>query len=208
MSSRPLTALLFIFGIIALMIVAVLAFAPDSTGISPLNPNTTDNPACLTDIDGQCITLPDVSGLNINSAEVRFPADFDADYQLLVMPFDREQQVLAVTWLPLFQELQADYPDTLDYWSIAALPALNPGVRLLVLGGVSAAISDATIRPQVTALFLDEQEAFLDALGITDSTQIQVLIVDQAGTVYYREIGEYTAEAGASLREAVERLLG
>src|SRR5690606_12684730 len=107
---------------------------------------------------------------------------------LVVMPFDREQQVLAVTWLPLFKELAAEN-DSLQFWSIAALPELNSAVRLLVLGGTSAAVSDAEIRTQITVLFLEEQEAFLEALAIDNSDEIQVFIMDKDAVLYYHDSG-------------------
>ncbi len=168
---------------------------------------TTDAQAqCLQNIVGECLILPILSGLTINSAEITFPDDFETDYQLVVMPFDREQQELAVTWLPLFQELVAE-TDQADLWSIAALPELNAGIRLLVLGGLSAAISDADIRPQITAVFLADQQALLDQLAVESPDDVRVFIMDAEGIIYYTDHGVYTDDAGIAFRAAFQELL-
>lgn len=161
---------------------------------------------CLTDEGDVCLALPSITGLSINSLEVAFPDDFQVAYHLVVMPFDREQQEQAITWLPLFQELVAE-SEQVELWSIAALPELNAGIRLLVLGGLSAVISDADIRPQVTAIFLADQQAFLDELNIETPETIRVFIMDDAGVIYYTDQGIYTEESGIAFREAFQTII-
>lgn len=197
--------LLMLALIIVLIIATVIIFNPQISRINLVN-DTDDSLSCLIDDNDNCLIMPGVNGLDINLREVIFPDQFESDYHLLVMPFDREQQVLAVTWLPLFQEL-VDENENLQFWSIAALPELNPGVRLLVLGGISAGITDATIRSQITALFLEEQDVFLEALSIENIEQIQVFIMDNDGVIYYRESGEYSEEKGQAFTEALQQLL-
>ena len=192
--------------LLTLLIGAVLVLAPDSTGIDILNASS-DSLTCLKNSDDNCLVMPSVTGLTSDSVEVNFPQQFTADYHLVVMPFDREQQVLAVTWLPLFQELTNDYGNV-QYWSIAALPELNSAIRFLVLTGISAGISDDEVRQQVTVLFLEQQDAFKDALAIENVDAIQAFIMDSNGVVYYRTIGEFTTEKGDNFREALDRLLG
>lgn len=205
MQNRRNILLLLALIIVLALIATVLVLNPQSSSIN-LADDTGDTLSCLTDDNGNCLVMPGVSGLDINLQEVIFPEQFETDYHLVVMPFDREQQVLAVTWLPLFQEL-VDDNDSLQLWSIAALPELNAGIRLMVLGGISAAITDATIRPQITALFLEEQDLFLETLAIEDSEQIQIFILGKDGVVYYRESGEYTEEKGQIFTEMLQQFL-
>lgn len=191
--------------LLTFLIGAVLVLAPDSTGIDILNASS-DSLTCLKNSDDNCLVMPSVTGLTSDSTEVNFPQQFTVDYHLVVMPFDREQQVLAVTWLPLFQELANDY-DNVQYWSIAALPELNSAIRFLVLTGISAGISDDEVRQQVTVLFLEQQDTFIDALAIENVDAIQAFIMDSNGVVYYRAIGEFTTEKGEGFRDALESLL-
>lgn len=192
--------------LVIVMIGAVFLLAPNSSQIDFLNISNNSSPACLTNTDDSCLVMPSVTGLTSDSVGVSFPEQFDSEYHLVVMPFDREQQVLAVTWLPLFQELSADN-EALQYWSIAALPELNTAIRFLVMTGLSAGIVDDEVRSQVTVLFLEQQDAFLEALGIDNDAIIQAFIMDNEGVVYYRAIGELTAENGADFREALNDLL-
>ncbi len=191
--------------IVTALIGATLILAPDSTSMNILNA-TSNRPTCLKNSDDRCLVMPGVTGLTSDSDVVNFPEQFEADYHLVVMPFDREQQVLAVTWLPLFQELASTH-DNVQYWSIAALPELNSAIRFLVLTGISAGISDEEVRQQVTVLFLEQQAEFLDALAIDNDETIQVFIMDSEGVIYYRAIGEFTTERGENFREALVSLL-
>lgn len=183
---------------------AVTTLAPE---ISEVEDNTLVASAnCLTRDTGTCLQLPTITGTTINTDSITFPDVFQTEYQLVVMPFDREQQVLAATWLPIFQEIASENP-TFEYWSIAALPDLNTAVRALVIGGTSIGVQDEAVRSQIALLFLDDQQAVLDALNVPDIEQIQIFIMDRTGTVYYRDVGEYTEMRATALREAIIALV-
>ena len=205
MRNRWIILIVGLLFILLIGIIAALILAPGSSGINLLNLNR-NQAACLRDDDGNCFVMPGATGLDANSVSVTFPDQFEADYHLVVMPFDREQQVLAVTWLPLFQEITAEH-DNLQYWSIAALPELNAAIRILVVTGISAGISDTEVRPQVTVLFMEEQDIFLDALAIDSTEEIQSFIMDSEGVIYYRSIGEYSDDKGEDFRHALDALL-
>lgn len=191
--------------VLASLIGVVLIFAPDSTGMNILH-TPRNSLSCLQNSEDSCLMMPSVTGLTSDGDAVNFPEQFEADYHLVVMPFDREQQVLAVTWLPMFQELASTH-DNVQYWSIAALPELNSAIRFLVLTGISAGISDDEVRQQVTVLFLEQQAEFLDALAIDSDDAIQAFIMDSDGVIYYRTIGEFTTERGENFREVLDSLL-
>lgn len=162
-------------------------------------------PACLSDAQDACLQLPIVTGVTLDNESITFPNAFVSDYHLVVMPFDREQQVLAVTWLPFVQEMVATH-EAVQYWNIAALPELNIAIRALVMGGMSASIQDEPVRAQVAALFLTDQPAFMAALGIADDSLIQTLLMDRDGVVYHRESGAFTPQKGESMRAAFSQI--
>jgi hypothetical protein len=179
---------------IALMIAVglgafLLSRAPTTTTSQP-------NP-CLTQ-GTTCLRLPTVSGANLLNQPQTFPADFAAPYNLVVMSFDRDQQVRALEFVPLLQRLSAAYP-SVTYYSIAALPDLSAPVRLLVTGGMNAAVTETTLRQQTSILYLEDQAAFLAALDLPDTSQIQVLLFNQAGEVLWRQGGDYTPALDAAL---------
>jgi len=167
---------------------------------------STNHVDCLRNETGDCFQIPSVTGIDLDSQPVSFPEAFTTETILIVMPFDRDQQVRAETWLPLFQELARD-DDRLSYYSVAALPKLNAAVRVLVIGGMSAGLRDPVVRQQMAVLFLEDQEAFLAALEIETVDAIQVFIIDSDGTIFWRGAGDYTEATAQDLKTVLADLL-
>lgn len=191
--------------IFCILIIAATVWLFSPTTSSILLGRSIVEHACLSDSNGNCLVMPGVTGVNLDNQTVQFPQAFTKDYYLIVMPFDREQQVLAVTWLPLFKELAAKY-EALYYFNIAALPNLNPAIRFLVLSGMSASISDSGIRSQIALLFLDDQPGFLEALAIENTDAIQILVIDHQGVLFYRDSGEYDVQKAQLLQDFIASL--
>jgi hypothetical protein len=174
--------------------------APESTAelTAEPGPETTAQPASL----GQ---FPLVVAENLNGEALTLPTQFDGAYNLLVVPFDRAQQTDAIEWLATFQTLAASRPD-LAYYSVAALTDLAPTVRLLVLGGLNLGVTDDTVRARTFVLFLEDQAAFVRALGAGDTASMRVLVVDGAGQVLHQQYGPYNPQAAAELSRVVAAL--
>lgn len=202
MNTRPLIRRLLILALLLLgLIVSVLALlnsrAPATSSV--------ELRACLRTADDACLRLPSISGTNLDGQSATFPEALRAPFNFIVMPFDREQQVRAIEWVPVFQELiGAD--ESIDYYSLAALPDLAPAIRLLVSGGMSAAVSDAAVRARTYLFYLEDQAAFLQALNVPDDEIMRVYVVNQAGELLYGGQGDATPEAIAALREAFAAL--
>lgn len=208
MRRRIIVVLLFVI-VIVLAILAINQFAPALTGIRDSGnalPETAALP-CLTDAAGECLVMPAVTGVDIDNQEIAFPAAFTAEYYLVVMPYDRQQQQGALTWLEPFQEIAAQH-ETLSYFSIAALPDLSPPIRLLVVGGLTAGVRDEAVRSQVAVLFLEDQAVFLEALGVENADDMNAFLMDRGGTVYWRGRGVYSESAGEELGAVVNELFG
>lgn len=208
MRRRIIVALLFIL-VIVLTVFAVNQFAPELTAVRDVAEATSESAAfpCLTDEEGECLVMPAVTGVDIDNQEISFPEAFAADYYLVVMPYDRQQQQGALTWLEPFQELAAQH-EALSYFSIAALPDLSPPIRLLVMGGLTAGVRDESVRPQVAVLFLEEQAAFLAALGVENADDMSAFLMDRSGAIYWHGTGSYSETTGDDLRAVVAALFG
>jgi hypothetical protein len=200
---RRISIRVFVLIVFAIAFAIVLEIAPENSAF--LLGGNVQEMACLSDIEGNCLVLPAVSGTDINNQRVHFPDAFTKDYYLLVMPFDRDQQTLAITWLPLFQELAAEH-ENIYYFNIAALPDLNSAIRLLVVGGLSATVQEAAVRSQVVMLFLEDQQGFLETVAIDDIGLMQVFVVDSDGVLLYRDTGEYDEAKSKALRNFIVSL--
>ena len=200
---------ILVAGVIGLLVAGSLLLltltAPESSGIIT---QTGDNRAdCLTDVSGDCLTLPSFSGTDLNSETRTFPDALSGRYQLIAMPFDREQQILAATWLEPFREIASNY-ERIEYYSIAALPDLSPAVRGLVMSGMRFTVQDDLTRARLIVVFLDNQAAFLEILNITDTDTIRLFITDSSGTLYWQASGDYNTATETRLREALAQLIG
>jgi hypothetical protein len=122
------------------------------------------------------------------------------------MPFNRDQQTAAVGWLETFEQAAREDP-RVAYYSIAALTDLSPLVRTLVVQGLNVAVRDAAVRPRVVVAFLEDQAAFVAALGAGDTSAMRVLILAPDGRVLWQTSGEHTPERAAELLEALADLL-
>lgn len=147
------------------------------------------------------LTLPRVSGQNIDGDAVTLPDDLAGRFNLIVMPFTRDQQANAVDWLPIFQEIAATYADV-AYYSVAALPDLNFFGRTGVMLGLSAGVQDAEVRQASVVLFLADQAGFVEALDLPNTDVMQVLILNAEGAVLWQVGGGRTDARAEQLRQA------
>lgn len=206
MRRRVVLIVVAFLAVSVMVIAAVLTLMAPQTSSIDTAARTGDRAGCLTDAGGDCLALPAAVGINLDNRPVAFPDALSDDLYLVVMPFDREQQVMAVTWLPLFQALAEQY-GSVSFYSIAALPDLNRAVRAAVIVGMSLGVSDPAVRDQIAVLFLEEQAAFLDALAITDTSTIQVFIMTGDGLILWRTAGVYDEAAADALRDALRDLV-
>lgn len=193
---RILFVVLTLVIVATLIAVLVLQNAPQTTAVEVAT--------CLKQGDA-CLQLPSVTGNNLDSEALTFPAAFTGDLNLVVMPFDREQQVSALDYVPLFQELAAEYPG-MAYYSLAALPDLSAPIRLMVTGGMNLAVSDAAIRRVTVIFYLENQPEFIRALNVTATEAIQVFIFNRAGEVLHQQSGDYSETAAQTLTDALAKI--
>jgi hypothetical protein len=178
---------------------ALLLNAPNTTRVT-IETSAADCP--VKTASDECAQLPTVTGANLKNEALTFPAALAGEYNLVVMPFDRDQQVRAIDYVPLFQRL-AQENEGVAYASMAALTDLAAPIRLLVTGGMNAAVTDDALRAVTIILYLEDQPGFIAALGVPDTEQIQVFIFNRAGQVLWRGAGDYSA----TMAQAVEAAL-
>jgi len=150
--------------------------------------------------------FPAVSGYNLQREEYQFPEDFAGRWNLLIVPFKREQQRDVNTWVPALQRLERDYPGFIYYELpiIYSLPALS---RTFINEGMRAGIPDQTARERTITLYLDK-DRFKDAVGIDSERVIHLLLVDQDGQLLWRSRGAYSEETLDELEEALDAVIG
>lgn len=202
--------LFVLFGLVAVLLVlagiALTLIAPESSPLALLQ-RAADDTLCLQDDAGLCYSVPQVTGTNLNDEVVTFPDVFsEFEYVQVVIAFDEQQQLSVAEWLPLFTEREAD--PRVGFYSIAPLPSDIPAlIRGAIVFGIRAGVPQPEVRDVIVVMFLDDQEAFVEAIGAEDNSSAQALIVDAAGTILYRDTGRFTEAKGAAYREALANLV-
>jgi len=201
MMNRKNSRIIIIIGALILIMGAMVFLlqgnAPDASSLV--------EQACTQD-DADCRIFPIVTGANLNDVALTLPEDFAGEFNLVVVTFEQDQQVAAADWYPFLNDLaQAD--DRLNLYNIAALPDLNPMIRSMITGGLNATVTDEIVRNVLILLFLEDQQAFLDALEISDTSQIILLLLDADGHVLWQGAGEYSDELAADLQTQIDQFL-
>ena len=192
---KALTAATAVIGVVLIgLLLIYVANAPKASGVRISS--------CIESDGGACLKFPAVSGTNLLGTAYDLPQDFAGAYNLVVISFDEEQTVRAEAWLPLAREIAEQNPD-FAYYSLPTLKAMTPLVRGIITGGMTVVIPDEHLREITIMLFLDDLDAFVNGLSISDKSGLQVLLLNTAGGVIWRASGDYTESAGNDLRAAV-----
>jgi len=148
--------------------------------------------------------FPDCAGSNLQGRRFRLPADFEGDYNVVLIAFRRAQQYDVETWLPLLRRLRRQYP-ALRYYELPVVWGV-PRLRQLLLDvGLRLGIPRRSTRKKTITLYPD-RGAFCQALDIPDESAIMVALVDRGGLVLWRTLGAYNEAKGASLEASVRQL--
>lgn len=187
-----------VLGLAAVAVVAVVALltlpAPDVSGVGA---------ACADD----CRRFPTVTGANLPGETWALPAAFTGAPALVLLPLDEAQQQTAESWREPAQALAATVAD-LNAYNVPTFPALSSPVRLVIRAGLNVAITNAALREHTITLFLDDRDAFLTALDISDTDMLPVLLLNAEGDVVWRGYGAYTAGQGQALKAVLVALAG
>lgn len=148
--------------------------------------------------------FPQVSGSNLMREEFIFPGDFEGKYNLVMIPFQQNQQRDVNTWIPAAQELERRFDD-LIYYELPTIYKLPTISRTFINEGMRAGIPDQTSRERTVTFYLDK-EVFKKALEIESEEMIHLLLVTRDGEILWRETGLFSEEKAESLVKFLEEL--
>ena len=147
--------------------------------------------------------FPSVSGRSLAGREYVLPRDFAGERNVVVVAFKREQQREVASWTPALVELEKRTPAVRVY-GVPTLPSGARFMRGIIDRGMRRGTPDEAERERTITLYVDT-DAFRRALAIPDDRQVQVLLLDRAGTVLWRTAGRYDAARMQALSDALSR---
>jgi hypothetical protein len=149
--------------------------------------------------------FPRVEGSNLEGRRFLLPADFEAELNVVIVAFRREQQAEVDTWLPFLAEQKVRERGVRVY----ELPTLNRSytiMRRFIDGGMARGIPEKATRDATITLYIDKSP-FKKALAISTEDRIVTMIVARDGRVLWRVDGRFTKASGAELAGALENAI-
>ena len=148
--------------------------------------------------------FPRVEGSNLEGKKFALPTDFEAEYNVVIIAFRREQQADVDSWLPFLREQKVLARGVRVY----ELPTLSRSYRWMrgfIDGGMARGIPAKATREATITLYIDKSP-FKKALGISTEDRIITLIVARGGRVLWRADGRFNTASGAELSAMLDLL--
>jgi hypothetical protein len=147
------------------------------------------------------VLFPKVSGANLEGRKFNLPADFEGELNLVLVPFLQWQQMWVNGWLPAAKALMQKHPE-LRIYELPTLANMGAIQRWWIDNGMRLGIPDKRTREMTITLYLDKP-AFRKSLNMPTENTIYVLLVRRNGEIVWRGEGEFTADKGRDLANAV-----
>lgn len=142
-----------------------------------------------------------MSSYNLEKTKVALPRDLEGQVNLLLLPFEREQQKDADSWTPVVREVEAARPDFRRY-CLPVFARENFLYRWWMNSSLRSSLQKKEQRKSTIPLYLDRQ-SFLHELRIASDREMAVLLVEKNGRVLWRTSGRLTEQKKASLESAL-----
>ena len=147
--------------------------------------------------------FPRVEGSNLEGKRFALPSDFEAEYNVVIVAFRREQQADVDSWLPFLRQQNVAARGVRVY----ELPTLSRSYRWMrgfIDGGMARGIPEKATREVTITLYIDKTP-FKQALAISTEDRIVTLIVARDGRVLWRADGRFSTASGTGLSADMTR---
>lgn len=145
--------------------------------------------------------FPKVSGSNLLGDEIHLPKELVADFNVLIVAFQRWHQSVVDSWVPFLESLVERYPD-IDYYELPTIRRMNWLYRTMLDRGMRAGIPSEETRRRTITLYIDK-ESFKNELAIPNERDVHLFLVKPEGEIIWRASGEFTEEKGNYLLESL-----
>ena len=150
--------------------------------------------------------FPALAARNLDGEAVALPAGFTGEQNLVLVAFRRDQQPAVDSWIAWHGDVVAAHPGWRAYEVPVIATRWSPG-RPMIDGGMAKAVGTSEARRRTVTVYGDVRRV-IDGLAIRDTSEITVLLVDDAARIKWRATGAWTPELGAQFVEALEAAPG
>ncbi len=146
--------------------------------------------------------FPSLAARNLDGETVDLPAGFTGEQNLVLVAFRRDQQQAVDSWITWHDDLVAGHPGWRAYEVPVIATRWSPG-RAMIDGGMAKAVGTNEARRRTVTVYGDVRRV-TDGLAIRDTSEITVLLVDEAARIAWRTTGAWTPDRGDELLEALD----
>jgi hypothetical protein len=151
------------------------------------------------------LRFPTLEAQDLEGTPVRVPDDLPNHPRVVILPFQRWQQMLVDGWSRAAHTLAETYPG-MTVWEVPAISHSYSVGRFFIDGGMKAAIPDLDVRQHTLTAYVD-LTALIDALDIPDYETPHVFLLDADGEIVWRGKGQVDEEQVASMAVALATLV-
>jgi hypothetical protein len=147
-------------------------------------------------------TFPQLTGTNLLLESVSVPDDLAGELRLIVVAYDRDQQVFVEKWLRPLEALSENYPNLRGFY-VPLLPQSASDAALPIIGGMTIAASSDNDRARTVVVFTDV-DAFNQILEIPGVDALQLFLLNESGAILWRGSGNYDPVTLESLESVLD----
>jgi hypothetical protein len=141
-----------------------------------------------------------VTGFDLHRNRLDLPGDLRG-VTVAVIAYTQRQQLDVDTWLPYLVDLERRVPE-LTVYEFPTVPPMGVARQEYLDGVMRAGIRDPGSRARTVTLYVDVV-AFNSALGVSETSSIHLVVLDDAGFVRWTTSGRYSDAAATALEHAV-----
>ena len=141
---------------------------------------------------------------DLNGKSVTLPDDFEHDFNLLFVAYDRWHQREVDSWVPFAAELEAEF-DQFHFYELPVVGQMNLIGRTRLDFIMRQGIPNPETRGRTLTYYVDRAK-FRQMLGIETADHIAVILVDRSGSVLWKTYGPFAEEQAIDLKNKLQEL--
>lgn len=145
--------------------------------------------------------FPDLEARSLTGHRYLLPAGFEGDFNAVLVGFEIWHQALMDSWLPALDALAARRSD-LRIYELVPIPRASLPARPFIDGGMARGIPSEAVRARTLTAFTDLKR-LLPALGLTDTRDSALYLVEHGGRVRWWTRGGFDPERTRDLARAL-----
>lgn len=145
--------------------------------------------------------FPVIQAVTLTGRALRLPADLGHARNVMLVVLRREQQPAVASWVPYVKQLEQLRED-LGVFEIVVLGRAGLLTRMVTNARLRGDIPNPSLRERTIPLYTD-RAAFLGALGLPQTADMRVVLVDGEGEVLWHASGQVTPDKVQALAHAV-----